>query len=148
MPESEKMFESGKIPGCVQIFIPMRKVPCQPLRNRWRFLYVGDTDQNREEPVLFEILYSHSIAGLQDGICIDHETGGLRLSSSSNITWTSKTVLTLYAMETVLGLSLPESLRRNLIKWAQVKVRVTQQFQIRSLVTRVRLSEVCIIPVL
>lgn len=43
--ESEKCLNPGKIPGCVQIFIPMCKVPCQPLRNRWRFLYVGDTDK-------------------------------------------------------------------------------------------------------
>lgn len=54
---------------------------------------------------------------------MDSETGGLRLSSTSNITWTSKAALTLFVMETVMGLSVAESLTEELVYWAQISAR-------------------------
>ena len=123
--ESEKMFESGENTWMRANLYTDVQSAVSAVTEPLALPYMLGILTKQEEPVLFEILYSHSIACLQDGICIDHETGGLRLSSSSNITWTSKTVLTLYAMETVLGLSLPESLSEELIKWAQVSARDT-----------------------
>ena len=53
----------------------------------------------------------------------DAATGGLRLSSTSRNTWPSKGVLTAFAMETVLGLELPDGMVEELIGWAQKSAR-------------------------
>lgn len=62
----------------------------------------------------------HLTACLKPGVCIDALSGGLRLSSTSRNTWPSKSVLTLYVAETVLGMSIPPSLISETIGWAQV----------------------------
>ncbi len=77
-----------------------------------------------DEPTLFAALRAHSTACLQDGVCRDAATGGLRLSSTSRNTWPSKGVLTAFAMETVLGLELPEGMVDEIIGWAQKSARV------------------------
>lgn len=76
-----------------------------------------------EEPTLFALLRQHSTACLQPGVCIDAVSGGLRLSSTSRNTWPSKAVLTLYAMETVLGLAVPAGVTQEVIGWAQKSAR-------------------------
>lgn len=75
------------------------------------------------EPELFALLRDHSTACLQIGVCRDAVSGGLRLSSTSRNTWPSKAVLTVYAMERVLGLTMPEGLVQEIIGWAQVSGR-------------------------
>ena len=75
------------------------------------------------EPELVQLLRSHSIACLQKGVCLDAVSGGLRLSSTSRNTWPSKSVLTVYAMERVLGLTMPEGMVQEIVGWAQVSAR-------------------------
>ncbi len=79
----------------------------------------------KDEPLLFAELRAHSTACLQSGVCRDAATGGLRLSSTSRNTWPSKGVLTAFAMETVLGLELPDGMVEELIGWAQKSARET-----------------------
>lgn len=81
--------------------------------------------EEAKEPDMFAILRSHGKACLEPGICVDQKTGGLRLSSTSNITWTSKAALTLFGMETVLKIPLPDSLMEELAGWAQKSARDT-----------------------
>lgn len=89
--------------------------------------------RKEEEPELFDGLYRHEMACLRPGVCIDEATGGLRLSSTSTNTWTSKVVLTLYAMEEILKMEVPECVERELLGWAQVSaVDCTVSDQIRS----------------
>ena len=57
------------------------------------------------------------------GVCWNAVSGGLRLSSTSRNTWPSKAVLTIYAMERVLGLTMPEGMVQEVINWAQVSAR-------------------------
>ena len=78
----------------------------------------ADTD-----PLLTKVVRDHSIACLKKGVCWDAVSGGLRLSSTSRNTWPSKSVLTIYAMENVLGLTMPEGLVQEVINWAQVSAR-------------------------
>lgn len=75
------------------------------------------------EPELVELLHDHSTACLQKGVCWDGVSGGLRLISTGRNTWPSKSVLTVYAMETVLGLTMPEGMVQEIISWAQVSAR-------------------------
>lgn len=75
------------------------------------------------DTLLIDLLRDHSIACLQNGVCRDAVSGGLRLSSTSRNTWLSKAVLTIYAMESVLGLSMPEGLVKEVIHWAQISAR-------------------------
>lgn len=78
-----------------------------------------------EEPELFEAMRAHTNACLQPGVCIDPASGGLRLSSTSKNTWPSKSVLTIYVMEEVLGLAVPKEVVREVIGWAQVSAKET-----------------------
>lgn len=78
----------------------------------------ADTD-----PMLTEILTAHSIECLKTGVCRDEATGGLRLSSTSRNTWTSKVILTIYAMENVLHLTLPEGMVQEVVNWGHVSAR-------------------------
>ena len=73
----------------------------------------------------FDLLRKHANACLQNGVCIDEQTGGLRLSSTSRNTWVSKVILTIFAMEQVLSIDLPSSLVREVIHWVQVSARET-----------------------
>lgn len=75
------------------------------------------------EPVLIDLLRRHSLACLEKGVCLDAVSGGLRLSSTSRNTWPSKAVLTIYAMENVLGLTMPEGMTDEVIAWAQVSAK-------------------------
>lgn len=83
---------------------------------------LGVMDENGE-PELVALLRDHSIACLQKGVCWDAVSGGLRLSSTSRNTWPSKSVLTVYAMERVLGLTVPEGMVQEIINWAQISAR-------------------------
>ncbi|MBQ2956592.1 MAG: hypothetical protein IJE08_09045 [Clostridia bacterium] len=85
---------------------------------------LGALDENTD-PVLTALLREHSLACLEKGVCRDAESGGLRLSSTSRNTWTSKVVLTLYAIERVLGLELPEGMAQETINWGHVSARET-----------------------
>jgi len=86
-----------------------------------------------EEPILFETLKSHEEACLEKGVCIDENTGGLRLSSTSANSWTSKVILTLFVLEKVLKMPVPESIERELLHWTQVSAAEhTVSDQIRS----------------
>lgn len=78
----------------------------------------ADTD-----PLLTALLTAHSLECLKEGVCRDVETGGLRLSSTSRNTWTSKVILTIYAMENVLGLTMPEGMVREVVNWGHVSAR-------------------------
>ncbi len=78
----------------------------------------GDTD-----PRLTGLLKEHCFECLKAGVCLDAETGGLRLSSTSRNTWTSKVILTIYAMENVLHMTLPESVSREVVNWGHVSAR-------------------------
>lgn len=76
-----------------------------------------------DEPELICLLRAHSAACLEKGVCWDAASGGLRLSSTSRNTWPSKSVLTIYVLENVLGLTMPEGMVREVINWAQVSAR-------------------------
>ena len=78
----------------------------------------ADTD-----PLLTEILTAHSLECLKSGVCRDGATGGLRLSSTSRNTWTSKVILTIYAMENVLDITLPEGMVQEVVNWGHVSAR-------------------------
>ena len=83
------------------------------------------------DPILTEAMRAHSVECLKTGVCRDAATGGLRLSSTSFNTWTSKAVLTIYAMENVLGLELPEGMVQETINWGHVSaMEVTVSDQI------------------
>ena len=78
----------------------------------------ADTD-----PLLTSLLTAHSLECLKTGVCRDEATGGLRLSSTSRNTWTSKVILTIYAMENVLGITLPEGMAQEVVNWGHVSAR-------------------------
>jgi len=78
----------------------------------------ADTD-----PLLTQILTAHSLECLKTGVCRDELTGGLRLSSTSRNTWTSKVILTIYAMENVLSITLPEGMVQEVVNWGHVSAR-------------------------
>lgn len=75
-----------------------------------------------EFPALMDALRDHARTCLQQGVCIDAATGGMRLSSTSENTWPSKTILVLYVLETILGFSLADypTLLPELAGWMQV----------------------------
>lgn len=83
---------------------------------------LGVLDGNTD-PILTELLESHCRACLETGVCRDAVSGGLRLSSTSRNTWPSKSVLVIYAMEEVLGLSVPKEIEAEVIGWAQKSAR-------------------------
>ena len=63
------------------------------------------------------LLKQHAEACLREGACVDAATGGLKLSSTSHNTWTSKVTLCLYVLQEVLGIDITrggwlEELRR------------------------------------
>ncbi len=70
-----------------------------------------------------EYVREHAQNCLQEGVCINKETGGLQLSSSSMNTWPSKTILTIFALEHLLKLAVPDSVKRELEGWCQVSAR-------------------------
>ena len=74
---------------------------------------------------LAEMFKAHLDYCLQPGRCLDQATGGLRLSSSSRNTWTSKVILCLFTMEAGFEIKLdsyPE-IMRELVHWCQVCAR-------------------------
>ncbi len=75
-----------------------------------------------EFPDLMNALKEHARACLQSGQCLDAETGGLRLSSTSENTWPSKTILIAYVLEEILEIPLAEfpSVMPELLQWLQV----------------------------
>ena len=83
---------------------------------------LGVMDES-SDPDLIGALRAHSAACLETGVCRDAVSGGLRLSSTSRNTWPSKSVLTIYAMERVLGLTMPEGMVQEVVNWAQVSAR-------------------------
>ena len=86
-----------------------------------------------DEPILFETLKNHEDACLEKGVCIDENTGGLRLSSTSTNSWTSKVILTLFVLENALKMHVPESIERELLHWTQVSAaELTVSDQIRN----------------
>lgn len=100
------------IPGAVSAAAEPLSVP-----------YMLGVLDEKDEPLLFELLRAHCKACLQPGVCTDAVSGGLRLSSTSRNTWPSKAVLTAYAMEQALGLTLPQGMVEEIIGWAQVSAR-------------------------
>ena len=101
-----------EIPGAVSAAAEPLAVP-----------YMLGVLRENEEPLLFKLLRAHCKACLQPGVCTDAVSGGLRLSSTSRNTWPSKSVLTTYVMEKVLGLTLPQGMVDEIIGWAQVSAR-------------------------
>ena len=83
---------------------------------------LGVLDENTD-PALTALLKEHSLACLQKGVCLDAQTGGLRLSSTSRNTWTSKVILTIYAMEKALGLTMPEGVVQEVVNWGHISAR-------------------------
>lgn len=72
------------------------------------------------------LLARHAEACLTEGACIDPDTGGLKLSSTSNNTWTSKAALCLYVLQTVLGMDVQGGrLLSELRNWCQVYAKRT-----------------------
>lgn len=87
-----------------------------------------------DEPQLFDLLRCHGLACLQEGVCLDAVSGGLRLSSNSCNAWTSKVMLTLYAMENALHIPVPASVEQELVGWMQQvakEVTVSDQINVR-----------------
>ncbi len=70
----------------------------------------------------------HMNTCLRSGVCLDEETGGLRLSSTSSNTWPSKTALVIDVCEKVLGIDLMKiapSVIEEYVGWCQVAARET-----------------------
>jgi hypothetical protein len=92
-------------------------------------LFCGLGARMREEyPNLVERLHQHARTCLAPGHCVDAATGGLRLSSSTSLTWPSKVALTLSVLSwlekrpftEVLPSALPE-----MAGWLQVSAAKT-----------------------
>jgi hypothetical protein len=84
--------------------------------------YMLGLTQDGIEP-LKELLLAHIRVCMQNGICIDERTGGVRLSSKSNNTWVSKVILCVAVMEKVFGIDLQKeypTAMRELLHWCQV----------------------------
>ena len=97
--------------------------------------FMFDLLTKKQDSKLFELLRKHCLACLEEGDCIDSATGGLRLSSTSDITWTSKAALTLYVCENALEIEIPDSLERELIGWAQesaVDTTISDQIRVNT----------------
>ncbi len=79
---------------------------------------LGMTDRLPER--LRELLCHHVRACLQSGACAEEETGGLRMSSTSNNTFVSKVALSLFVMGEVLGMEIPKASVAEMLHWCQV----------------------------
>jgi hypothetical protein len=73
-------------------------------------------------PELWNQCRSHVKTCLQPGHGLDGESGGMRLSSTSRNTWTSKVILCIYTMEHVLQVHPKDypTLMRELLHWCQI----------------------------
>ena len=75
-----------------------------------------------------ELLLEHIRKCMQEDVCIEKTTGGIRLSSKSNNTWVSKVILCLAVMEKVFGIELEKeypTAMRELLLWCQVSAKDT-----------------------
>lgn len=79
---------------------------------------LGMTDRFPER--LKELLRRHVRACLQKGACADAVTGGLRLSSTSNNTFVSKVMLSLFVMREVLAMDIPAEHVTELLNWCRI----------------------------
>jgi hypothetical protein len=72
-------------------------------------------------PQLAEAFQKHIATCMTPGICLDERTGGLKLSSSSDITWTSKVILSQVSLQHVFGIDLNDfpSVRQEVVYWCQ-----------------------------
>ena len=78
------------------------------------------TDETRD------MLRQHAETCLIRGNCIDPDTGGLMLSSTSHNSWTSKVILCLYVLKRVLGVEIDrDGILQELTAWCQVYARAT-----------------------
>ena len=86
--------------------------------------FLGLDDRLAAETIT--LLARHAETCLTEQGCVDPETGGLKLSSTSNNSWTSKVALSLYVLQNVLGFDIHmgqilEEFRR----WCQVYAKRT-----------------------
>ncbi|MNO12477.1 Beta-xylosidase precursor [compost metagenome] len=86
-------------------------------------LELADVTGGNEE--LAEMFSAHLKYCLQPGRCLDEATGGLRLSSGSRNTWTSKVILSVFVMDKIWGIKLDDypEVMRELVHWCQVSAR-------------------------
>ena len=77
------------------------------------------------EEEMLDALREHGRACLQEGVCLDAVSGGLRLSSTSKNTWPSKSVLAVYVLEEVLHVEVPRRAVEEIIGWAQDSAKTT-----------------------
>ncbi|MBC8141280.1 MAG: hypothetical protein H7Y38_07540 [Armatimonadetes bacterium] len=66
---------------------------------------------------LISLLKTHLATVLQKGVCIDTESGGVKMSSTSTNTWMSKIFLSQFVAESVLGVRLADSVDDAHAKW-------------------------------
>jgi hypothetical protein len=89
-------------------------------------LFLGLEKRLRSYGAFVEKLRSHLERCLTVGTCIDAQSGGLRLSSTSTNTWPSKSALVLHVAESFLGFDLEKNhptLMREYIHWCQISAR-------------------------
>jgi hypothetical protein len=98
-------------------------------------LFCGLENQLRRFGPLVEALRSHARTCLQPGVCVDRESGGLRLSSVNPATWVSKCALVVFVVEWLenqpITRTMP-SVESELVTWMQVssaEVTVADQIQ-------------------
>ncbi len=86
-------------------------------------LYLGLKPALKADPVWNELLENHVRTCLVKGNCVDAQTDGLRLSSTSTNTWPSKSVLCIHVMEELCGIDVGKDhpwILRELLHWTQV----------------------------
>ena len=86
--------------------------------------FLGLDDRLAAETIT--LLARHAETCLTEQGCIDPATGGLKLSSTSNNTWTSKVALSLYVLQNVLGFDIHTGrMLEELRRWCQVYAKRT-----------------------
>ena len=82
--------------------------------------FLGDTEAvSPDGPYgeLITMLKRHLEGILVSGSCLDEQSGGVRLSSTSSNTWMSKIFLSQFVAENILGVPLPEGLDDAHLRW-------------------------------
>jgi hypothetical protein len=82
-------------------------------------LFLGLGDRLARDRQLMDVLRSHARACLRPGVCIDSATGGLRLSSTSTITWASKAALCMFAAAELLGVDFAKAYPMPFAEWVR-----------------------------
>ncbi|MDX2082216.1 MAG: glycoside hydrolase family 52 protein [Terrimicrobiaceae bacterium] len=100
-------------------------------------IFCGLDEDLRRFPGLLQKLSVHARTCLRDGVCVDSENAGLRLSSTSENTWISKIALCLASFSWLEGKPakdlLPESCRQ-FVRWmhtSSAQKTVSDQIEVR-----------------